>query len=313
MNTSQSNGQLGGDHVTTALPEYLNKTLEAGEWERVEGHLSICASCRAELHSWQAVADTARETFSVPVAAPSFAMLDGVWVCIDQAPLERLTKIIGSLRHRIAVAEQLGLAQTRLLPPGIWVVSAAALLLCFTSMFFWRIDTYPHSILGAFVPLTTAVSMAFIYGPEYDDSLEVTLSTPISPRLVLLSRVVLVFAFNFALGLILTLAMVLWHGDDFSLLIAYWAGPTLLLASLSLLLSLTISSLTGIASISALWLMRFVGAAFELPGTVLTSGANPLAEIWKTSPFTVIVACVLLAIAVLYVPYQRRIATRSSQ
>ncbi len=202
---------------------------------------------------------------------------------------------------------QVALAQARLIPVGIWVLSAAALLLCFTGMVFWHIGTYPRSILGAFVPLTTAVGMAFIYGPEYDESLEVTLSTPISPRVVLLSRVALVFTYNFALGLILTLALVLLHGDDFSVLVAYWAGPALLLAALSLLLSLTISSLTGIACVGVLWLVRFVGAAFDLPATALVSGAGPFAEIWKTSPATVLVACALIVLAVLYVPYQRRL------
>ena len=54
-------------------------------------------------------------------------------------------------------------------------------------------------------------------------------------------------------------------GEDFSVLVAYWAGPTLLLAGLSLLLSLTISSLTGVVCIGVLWLVRFLGAAFSLP------------------------------------------------
>ena len=308
MNTDHTNGQLGdSNHVTSLMPAYLNNSLSVHEHGQVSVHLTTCATCRAELHAWQTIADATRETFTEPAAAPSFATLDAVWAHIDQTFLERVATRLRPIRRRAGVVGRVALAQSRLIPVGIWVLSAATLLLCFIGMVFWHIGTYPHSILGAFVPLITAVGMAFIYGTEYDASLEVTLSTPVSPRVVLLSRVVLVFAYNFALGLILTLALVLLHGDAFSVLVAYWAGPTVLLAGLSLLLSLSISSLTGVACVGALWLVRFVASAFDLPTRALTSASGPFAEIWKTSPATVLVACALLVLAVLYVPYQRRL------
>ena len=78
----------------------------------------------------------------------------------------------------------------RFQPPRCCCLSRA----CFSG----RIGAYPHAILGAFVPLITAVGMAFNrHGPEYDESLEVTRSTPVSPRLILLSRVALAFVFDF--------------------------------------------------------------------------------------------------------------------
>lgn len=307
MTSSRIDGQPLRAHVITLLPAYLNHTLDVGEHERVGAHLSICGACQAELWAWLAIAESTREAFAAPAIQPSPDLLSQVWGRIDQTPLDRLAQRLGPLHRRLAVGGRLALAQVWLIPAGIWVLSAAVLLLCFTGMLFWHIGTYPRSILGAFVPLTTAIGMAFIYGPEYDESLEVTLSTPVSPRAVLLSRAALVFAYNFALGLTLTLALVMVRGGDFSMLIAYWAGPTLLLAGLSLLLSLTISSLTGIACIGVLWLARVVGAAFDFPGTVFGSGSGPLTEIWKTSPITLLVALVLFACAVLYVPFQRRL------
>jgi Putative zinc-finger len=308
MTISSINGQPGGEHVTSLLPEYLNETLDASDREHVGVHLSQCAGCRAELRTWQVIADATCEAFSASAtAAPSVALLDAVWARVYQSSWQRLANRLHPSRRSAASTARVALAQARLIPMGIWVLSAAALLVAFIGMVFWHIGAYPHSILGAFVPLITAVGIAFIYGPEYDESLEITLSTPVSPRLVLVSRVALVFAYNFALGLILTLALVLLHGDDFSVLIAYWAGPTLLLAGLSLLLSLTISSLTGIACVAVLWLVRFVGAAFELPGTMLTSSSGPLTAIWQTSLVTVVLACALVALAVFYVPYQRRL------
>ncbi len=279
MNSSQTNRQYGDAHVIVQLPAYLNNTLDIQERERIDAYLLQCAACRTELAAWQAVAAATHETFAMTTAAPSAAAIDAIWARIDQTAWERTVEIVGSLRRRAIFAGQVARAQTRLIPTGIWALSAAALLLSFTGMLFWRIGAYPHAILGAFVPLITAVGMAFIYGPEYDESLEVTRSTPVSPRLILLSRVALVFVFNFTLGLMMTLALMVLHGEDFSVLVAYWAGPTLLLAGLSLLLSLTISSLTGVVCIGVLWLVRFLGAAFSLPDTMLTSGSGPLAEI----------------------------------
>lgn len=307
MNIDQTARRHDGNHVTSLVPAYISETLAVSERIRVSAHLRTCAACRAELETWQAIAVATRETFASSTAVPSVATLDAVWARIDQTPWNRLATTLAPLRRRTGMVSRVAMAQARLIPLGIWVLSAATLLICFIGMVFWHIGAYPHSILGAFVPLITAVGMAFIYGPEYDESLEVTLSTPISPRVILLSRAALVFAYNFALGLILTLALVLLHGESFSVLLAYWAGPTLLLAGLSLLLSLTISSLAGIACIGALWLVRFVGAVFALPGTVLTAGSGVFAEIWKTSPVTILVACALLACAAIYVPYQRRL------
>jgi hypothetical protein len=97
------------------------------------------------------------------------------------------------------------------------------------------------------------------------------------------------------------------RGGDFSALAAYWVGPALLLGGLSLLLSLTVSSAAGAATVGALWLIRFVGSAFALPGNVLSDGLSPLAAIWQTSPATVLLACTLVVVAVLYVPHQRRL------
>jgi putative zinc finger protein len=308
MSSSQPDQQYGGAHVAGLLPAYLNDTLDTLERDSVAAHLVTCAACRTELQSWQAIGDVSRETFAMTSAAPSAATMENIWARIDQRPRVRAVVHINTLRRRMIFAHQLVRAQARLIPSGIWILSAAALFLCFTGMLFWRMGSYPHSILGAFVPLITAVGVSFIYGPESDDSLEVTLATPVSPRAVLLSRMALVFSFNFALGLLMTLALVVIQGDDFSVLIAYWVGPTLLLAGLSLLLSLTISSLTGLACVGVLWLARFVGSVFAIPGSLISSGTGPLGSIWQTTPATLLLACALLVAAVLYVPHQRRLS-----
>jgi len=238
---------------------------------------------------------------------PSAAVLAGAWARIDTTPWQHVARWLPPVRRRATLALQLAGTQVRLIPWGIWALSAATLALCFFGMAIWRVGAYPHSILGAFVPLITAVGVAFLYGPEHDVGLEIALSTPASPRAILLSRLALVFGYNFALGLGMTLALVAVRGGDFAALAAYWIGPALLLGGLSLLLSLLASTVTGAAVVGALWLLRFVGSAFALPGALLSSGASPLGAIWQTSPTTVLLACALLLAAVLYVPRQRHL------
>jgi hypothetical protein len=300
----------GRCHVADLLPAYLNGTLTVQDREYVGTHLAGCAVCAAELQTWRAIAFGAQATLGGPAlaAAPSASVLPGAWARIDATPWQRAAALLRPARRKGMPALQLSLMQARLIPWGIWALSAAAMALCFLGMALWRVGAYPHSILGAFVPLITAVGVAFLYGPEHDAGLEVALSTPASPRVILLSRLALVFGYNFVLGLGMTLALVALRGGDFSALAAYWVGPTLLLGGLSLLLSLVASTVVGVATVGILWLARFVGSAFALPGMLLADGASPLNAIWQTSPVTVLLAGALLLLAVLYVPRQTRLS-----
>lgn len=302
-------GELAGRHVADMLPAYLNGTLGALEYARVRSHLAACAACRAELALWETIGAAASAHVKGDLAAvPSSRVLEGVWARIDESSWARARRLMQPAKRTLDHALALTRVQARLIPAGIWVLSAAAMLLCFLGMGLWRAGTYPPSTLGAFVPLITAVGVAFLYGPEHDAGLEVALATPASPRAILVSRLALVFGYNFALGLALTLALVIARGGDFPALAAYWVGPTLLLSGLSLLLSLTASTFIGVASVGFLWLLRFVGSAFALPGNVLSAAPSPLGAIWLTSPVTLLLAGALLVAAVLYVPCQRRLS-----
>jgi hypothetical protein len=309
--SDETSSMRDGIHVADLLPAYLNGTLAIGERERVGMHLTVCAACGAELQTWRSIAYGAQAALGepLPVIVPSASVLAGAWARIDATPWQRAAAWMRPARRKGSLALQLSITQARLIPWGIWALSAAAMALCFLGMALWRVGSYPHSILGAFVPLITAVGVAFLYGPEHDAGLEVALSTPASPRVILLSRLALVFGYNFALGLGMTLALVALHGGDFSALAAYWVGPTLLLGGLSLLLSLVASTVAGLATVSILWLIRFVGSAFALPGSLPANGDWPLNAIWQTSPATVLFACALLLLAVLYVPRQVHLRT----
>jgi anti-sigma-K factor RskA len=55
-------------HVFDLLPAYTLDCLDEGELVQVSEHLAVCAECRAELRSYQAVAD--QLALAVPQAAP---------------------------------------------------------------------------------------------------------------------------------------------------------------------------------------------------------------------------------------------------
>src|SRR5581483_10576305 len=156
--------------------------------------------------------------------------------------------------------------QAVLLPKGIWPVSAAAVAFGILAMLLMNRSVYSPTLLGFIVPLVTAAGVAFIYGGEHDPALEIALSTPLSPRLILASRLAIVFGYNFCLGLLGTLLLMALRGGDFTLLVSLWAGPMLLLAGISLLLTVVVSTVAGMTSAICLWGLHLLAAAFALPG-----------------------------------------------
>src|SRR5262249_8462448 len=158
------------------------------------------------------------------------------------------------------------------------------------------------------VPLATAIGVAFIYGPEQDPGLEIALGTPTSPRLVLLCRLALVYGYNFALALVVTGLLVLVRGAPFSLLTSVLLGPMLLLGGLSLLLSITVGSLAGAGAAIGLVLLRLFVSSLDVPGSRISTGAWRLDALAQTNPLMLVLGVLLVALAVLLVTRQERLA-----
>jgi hypothetical protein len=295
-------------HLADLLPAYVNGTLAARDARRVSQHLSNCAACRATLAAWEVVGG-AVQTASEPAILPSLALMDRVWAQIDgqeRTPAATLT----TPWQRLTSLAQLTRRQAPLLPAGIWAVSAAALASGFLIVLLMHSAAHVAtvSLLGMIVPLVTAVGIAFIYGPENDAGLELALATPTSPRLVLLSRLALVFGYNCILALGLTLLLATLRGGDFVLLASLWIGPTLLLAGVSLLLSSAVSTVVGAVGAAGLLCLRLITAAPAL----LAGGSGPTtwpaSALWQTNPLVLVLAAVLLVAAVVSVPRRERLA-----
>jgi hypothetical protein len=300
-------------HVADLLPDYVNATLDATEHERVREHLATCAECGDELALWQGIAAASRERLAPSaIEAPSLTLLDGVWAQIDApAPiyrraLEGAADSARATRRHATYVWQVLRAQAPLVPRGIWLVSAAAIALTFFVVSLWPGNEIPPTLLRIVLPLVTAAGIAFISGPEQDPSLELALATPASPRLVLLCRLSLVFGYNVALALGVTLLLVIFRGAPFSLLASVWIGPMLLLAGLSLLLSVTAGTMAGVASAIGLVMLRlFVSTLGALGGVTRDAWHLGLLDaLWQTTPALLALALVLYIAAVLLVSRQ---------
>ncbi|MGZ3680524.1 MAG: hypothetical protein ACXWQR_18530, partial [Ktedonobacterales bacterium] len=189
---------------------------------------------------------------------------------------------------------------------GIWAASLGAMLFAFLCVLLWQDVSLSPFLLGIILAPVAAASVAFIQGPEHDPCLEVTLATPTSLRLVLLSRFLLVIGYNVALALGATLLAILVRGGSFWLLASSWLGPMFLLAALCLLVSVTINTIAGVSCVALLWCLRFLVSSltFSDNRAIAPSGAAlaPFAAIWQTSPVILTVAVALLLAAMFTAP-----------
>jgi hypothetical protein len=153
-------------------------------------------------------------------------------------------------------------------------------------------------VLSLVAPLVAVAGVAGVYGPQRDPAFEALAITATSPRLVLLARVTLVFAYDLALA-VATSMVVRLLAPEVGLvdLVVAWLGPMTLLSALSLLLAMWIGPNVSMTVAGSLWALR-----------LLTVGVPELAHgwlaawmraVWATSPGTVAVTLALLAAALM--------------
>jgi hypothetical protein len=159
------------------------------------------------------------------------------------------------------------------------------------------------AIIQSFLtPVVAALSLAFLYSPETDAGLEIALSTPVSPRVILLSRLLVALCYNFVLAFGITVLASALHGGNIALLASFWVGPMLLLSGLSLALSVGVGTVAATTVAGALWLLHlFVSSISALPAPA-PGDQTPLAVLWQTTPATIFIACLLFLVAMVYVP-----------
>ncbi|MBF6592628.1 MAG: hypothetical protein IVW57_19130, partial [Ktedonobacterales bacterium] len=246
---------------------------------------------------------------AAPAIMPSMALMEGVWARIDAehaaehampvtAPMWQ--PLWGHAQHAWNVLR----GQVPLVRRGIWVAAAATMALGLLLALVAGGQRAPGVILSLFAPVIAGVSTAFIYGPESDPSLELALATPTSPRMVLVSRLALVLGYDVALAFAASVVLVIARGGTIWAAAPLWLGPTLLLAGISLVLSLLVSAIVAVASSMGLFFAHLVTQS-QASGRIAPGAESPLIALWQTNPTILLLAMALLILAVLYVPRQQ--------
>ncbi len=171
-------------------------------------------------------------------------------------------------------------AQMRIVQQEIWLASALVMALglgvTLINQQEFLLQEAPFVLIA---PLVAALGIAFLYGPAAEPALEIELAAPISPRLVVLARLLLVFAFDLALALLSSVVLIVAQ-SNWSLwpLIMMWLAPMTFLAALAFLLSMIFSEpLIGAAICLALWGAQILGMfiPFDLLPNLLAAETQP--------------------------------------
>lgn len=177
-----------------------------------------------------------------------------------------------TISHRLHLGWLVLCSQLRVVQYEIWAASALVMGLGFLVTLAYGLNnateaTLPFVLLA---PIAAAAGVAFLYGPTVDPALEIELTTPVSPRQVLVARLVLVFGFDLLLGLTGSAILSIVCPDvTFWPLVSAWLAPMTFLASLAfLLITLTLDSGASLLACLVLWILlnvRYFIDANRLP------------------------------------------------
>lgn len=185
------------------------------------------------------------------------------------------TRHVPSVSYRLRLGWLLLYSQLRVVQREIWAASALVMGLGILIALGYGVAgsanlSLPFMLLA---PVAAAVGVAFLYGPAMDPALEIELTTPVSPRQMLVARLVLVFSFDLLLGLTGSAILSCLRTDVyFWPLVSTWLAPMTFLTSLAFLLTiLTMNSGISLLVCLMLWVIqniRYVIDVSRLPFTL---------------------------------------------
>lgn len=170
-------------------------------------------------------------------------------------------------------------SQTRLVHPATWVASGLLIALgaLVTLALYQPAQTGTELPFVLVAPLVAACGVAFLYGLEADPALELQLATPISPRVILLARLVLLFGFNLTITLACSIVLALAQVQISLIpLVTAWLAPMTFLSALAFLLSvLFFDSLASVLISLLLWVGVALRRFIDLPSFILPDVLQP--------------------------------------
>ena len=294
-------------HISDALPAYLNGRLDAASAEQVRVHLETCGDCRHELSAWEAVSGATRLA-NASLPAPSPMLMHAVWAKIDAQHTSAAQQ-----KSIQGIAYHLWLVFTRQIPlihKSIWIATILINIFMCVLVFLSHVSARHnlHGVEGAlafFTTIAAATGVAFMYQAEHDAGYEIILSTPTSIRIVMICRMVLVVGYNMALAALTSAIIAIALGGTLWDFMHIWLGPMLLLASISLTVSVIFGSVVSVGVSLLLEAVQAITASLEKTIPFINfMHANLL----QTTPTAIFVALLLIVFAVYYAPRQPRLS-----
>jgi hypothetical protein len=232
------------ERVEELLPLYAAGRLEQDERAVVERHLSGCAACQADLRLWSEISGEIAAADRQVTASRALPRRALVQIRSKQASRPQLNSALQILR-----------AQMVLVRREIWPVSALVMFMGYI----FTVFAGNVAMIQVLAPLVAAACLGSIFGEENDPALELTLSTPTSPRQILLARLTLVFGYNLLLMLAISLAVLPFLPKIIlSELILSWLAPMTFLSAAALALSLWIGTSKAITSAYLAWIAQLM-------------------------------------------------------
>lgn len=287
--------------------------------EGLRAHVNSCAQCRTRLDSWKVLAGAAREAdrqevppLRVPVfddllaSLPVRAAAEPVPAAVPESPRR-------TLRSVLPAAAELVRWQLRLLPhalgPVVFVLFVVGSLLALTT----DNQDWGTTLFGACLNLAALIGALGVAVPERSPRAELFHTLHVPPATVFLARLVLVLALDVVAGLVTSACVGAVGGSSFVALLASWFGPSLLSASVALVVSLWRAPWLGGVAGFLLWTIGALSTRPQRAGASMRSDVglgHVMSQVWSTNVWTVSTAVVLFACAALLVSRRRNFLAR---
>ncbi|GAA2978689.1 hypothetical protein [Actinokineospora diospyrosa] len=263
-------------------------------------HVATCAECRLRWESWQrltAATRLAADALAPPLAPPPF---DSLLLPAIAAPAPRATEARPAETPRRVRAWRTGALLVRwqarlmprlLLPASVLGLAAATAIALLTPD--PRMATHGFA---AVVVLTVLLGSLATCTRRADPRTDLLHALPISPVTVFAARLVLVLAVDVLLALGCSVAVhAAGVGTGVPDLVAGWLGQSLLASATAVVCAVRYSPGVGAAAAVALWCLGSVTSLSR--GGIAERLGRVFAHVWGTTPWTVVVALALFALA----------------
>ena len=161
-------------------------------------------------------------------------------------------------------------AQMRIVRAELWLGSAFVMALGVLVTLAADLQALPFVLIA---PIVAAVGITFLYGPSNDPALEIELTTAVSPRLILLARMALLFGIDLMMGIAGSILLAAMRSDiSLGPLLNTWLAPMAFLSAFAFFFSLiSFEPLLGVMLSLILWgiqTMRQFDWLFRLPPAI---------------------------------------------